>query len=171
MPFKKSWPEGFYDTLSKEVSTFATKKKQVEIGNKVADPEAIYASSLFDKDGNVRLDKSKSDLKHLLGVTINGRSFGTPTHIVIDVSAFLWTLKWPIKGKFSQVLHEIKRLLRDMLKLSDVHWIQDRYRDFSPKSACRISRTTDVAGTTNLGWICPSLIRTVFSNASPTKSR
>ena len=29
--FEKSWPEGFYGTLSKEVSTFAAKKKQVEI--------------------------------------------------------------------------------------------------------------------------------------------
>ena len=32
-----------------------------------------------------------------------------------------------------------------MLKLSDVHWIHDRYRDFSSKSACRISRTADIA--------------------------
>lgn len=169
--FEKSWPEGFYNPLSKEVFTFASKKKEVVLGNKVADPEAIYAlcigyqasdpefnfvevlafelgyfpPALFDKNGNMRIAESKSDLKNQLGVTISRRAFGTPTHIIIDVSAFLWTLKWPSKGKFAEVIVEVKKCLRDMLKLSDVHWIQDRYRDFSPKSACRISRTADVA--------------------------
>ena len=93
----------------------------------------------------MRVAESKSDLRKIIGVTMNRRAFGTPTHIIIDASAFLWTLKWPTKGKFSQVVEEVKRRIKDMLKLSHVHWIQDRYRDYSPKSACRISRINDVA--------------------------
>ena len=42
--FEKSWPEGFYVSLSKEVFTFASKKKQVKVSNEgVSDPEANYA--------------------------------------------------------------------------------------------------------------------------------
>ena len=64
--FEKSWPEGFYDTLSKEVSTFATKKKQVEIGNKVADPEAIYALCIGYQASNRDFNFSEV-LKYELG--------------------------------------------------------------------------------------------------------
>ena len=42
--FEKFWPEGFYDSLSMEVFTFASKKMQVKVGNKeVSDSEATYA--------------------------------------------------------------------------------------------------------------------------------
>ena len=42
--FEKSWPEGFYASLLKEVFTIPSKKKQVKVGNKgVSDTEATYA--------------------------------------------------------------------------------------------------------------------------------
>ena len=93
----------------------------------------------------MRVAESKSDLRKLIGVTMNKRAFGTLTHIIIDVSPSLWTLNWPTKGQFGQFIEEVKRRIEDMLKHSHVHWIQDRYRDYSPKSACRISPTNDAA--------------------------
>ena len=111
-----SWPGGFYDSLSNEVYTFDSKKQKVKVGNaEVSDPEAIYAlcigllisdrefdfsevlafelayysPALFDENGEMTLTTAKSDLKNILGVTINRRTFGTPTHIIIDVSAYL----------------------------------------------------------------------------------
>ena len=42
--FERSWPEGFYTLLSKEVVTFNTKKKRLAVGeHAVVDQEAIYA--------------------------------------------------------------------------------------------------------------------------------
>ena len=42
--FEASWPEGFYNSLSKQVVTFSTKKKRLTIGESaVVDQEAIYS--------------------------------------------------------------------------------------------------------------------------------
>ena len=42
--FERSWPDGFYTSLSKEVVTFNTKKKRLTVGeHAVIDQEAIYA--------------------------------------------------------------------------------------------------------------------------------
>ena len=60
----------------------------------------------------MRLATAKSDIKKIIGVTINKRTFGTPTHIIIDVSAYRWTLNRPAKGKFSLVFEEVKKSLR-----------------------------------------------------------
>ena len=60
----------------------------------------------------MRLATAKSDIKKIIGVTINKRTFGTPTHIIIDVSAYPWILKWPAKGNFSLVIDEVKKSLR-----------------------------------------------------------
>ena len=38
------------------------------------------------------------------------------------------------------VLKGIKKMLKGMLQVTDVHWINDRYKDYSTKSSCRISR-------------------------------
>ena len=104
-----------------------------------------YPPAHFDANGEMRLPTAKSDLKKILGMTINIRTFGTPTHIIIDVSAYLWTLKWPSKGKFSLVIDEVKKSLRELLTKSDVHWINDRYFDYSPKSASRLNREAGIA--------------------------
>ena len=93
----------------------------------------------------MRLATAKSDLKKILIVTINKRTFGTPTYIIIHVSAYLWTLKWPAKGKFSLVIYEVKKSLRELLTKSDIHWINDRYYDYSPKSASRLNREANSA--------------------------
>jgi len=42
--FERSWQEGFYTSLSKEMVTFNTKKKRLTVGeHAVIDQEAIYA--------------------------------------------------------------------------------------------------------------------------------
>ena len=84
--------------------------------------------------------KSKATLKHIIGVEIKPRHWGVPTVIVIDFSAFLWTVKWPTSGTLQGLYDEIKRRLRQMLTKSDVHLIQDRYRDYSRKCSTRAAR-------------------------------
>ena len=89
--FESSWPGGFYDTLSKQVVTLASRKKGSQIGKTNMDPEAIYAQALslllsdrdfpfgdimahelgcfppayFKEDGEMRLATAKSSLKNL----------------------------------------------------------------------------------------------------------
>ena len=170
--FKKYWPEGFHGTLSKRVITFAYKKRHIKVGDKeIMDPGAIHAQvigqlisdtefdfsdvlafklgcyppALFKENGEMRIASAKSDLTKIIGVTVNKRTFGTPTHIIIDVSAFLWTINWPTKGKLSLVIDEIKKYLKALLTKSDVHWINGRYYYYSPKSASRNSREENMA--------------------------
>ena len=99
--FERSWPEGFYKTISKQVVTFATKKRDPERkGKLIMDPEAIYAQAVgvllsardlnfidlmayelryyppayFKEDGEMRLATAKSSLRKSIGVTVNQRT-------------------------------------------------------------------------------------------------
>ena len=119
--FEASWPEGFYNSLSKQVVTFSTKKKHFTIGESaVVDQEAIYARifgllvsqrdlnieqvlatelaayppSMFDAEGQMRV-ATKSTLKKISQVEVSQRLTISPTAIVMDVSAVLWTVDWP----------------------------------------------------------------------------
>ena len=164
--FESSWPGGFYDTLSKQVVTLASRKKVSQKGKTNMDPEAIYAQALglllsdrdfpfgdimahelgcfppayFKENGEMRLATAKSSLRKSSGETVNKGASRNTTSIIIDVSAFLWTVNWPSKGTLEDVVKEIKKMLKEMLQVTDVHWINDRYRDYSTKSASRISR-------------------------------
>ena len=123
--FEASWPEGFHNKLSKQVVTFAEKKKRLSVGeNSVVDQEAIYARvigllvsqrdldlqqvlatelavyppSMFQADGQMRVVTGKSMLKNNLQVEVSQRLLTCPTAIVVDVSAVLWTVHWPANG-------------------------------------------------------------------------
>ena len=104
--FEASWPEGFYDKLSKKVVTFAAKTKHLVVNDKIViDPEAVYARAIglavsnreinfldimkreltpyppayFTDKGVMREMKSKATLKHIVGVEIKPRHWGVPT--------------------------------------------------------------------------------------------
>ena len=132
--FEKSWSGGFYRTMSMQVTTFASKKRQLVVGGKSIDPEALYLKAIgllasdrpldlnevvanelgmyppcyFKEDGSMRLPSARFELKRYLGVTVNTRQF-KPTDLIIDFSAWAWTVKWPKKGNLQQVTDEIKR--------------------------------------------------------------
>ena len=87
--FESSWPEGFYKTMSMQITTFASKKKHLLVGGKPIDPEAVYIKAIgllasdrpldlndvvahelgayppcyFKEDGSMRLQNTKSELK------------------------------------------------------------------------------------------------------------
>ena len=81
----------------------------------------------------------KSKLKRYLGVTVNTRQF-KPTDLIIDFSAWAWTIKWPKKGNLQQVTDEIKKELKELLIGSNVFIFFDRYREYSRKGSTRDSR-------------------------------
>ena len=165
--FETSWPEGFHTTISKRVITFEEKKKRLKVaGHDVMDPEAIYnrvigllvsqrdldlqgvfateltayPPSMFNPDGTMRIATGKSTLKKNLQVEISQRNTLTPTAIVVDVSALLWTLVWPVQGTVETFITTFKIWLSERLTESDVYLCFDRYHDYSIKSSTRNSR-------------------------------
>jgi hypothetical protein len=104
------------DPLSKQVITFAEKKKRLSVGeHALVDQEAIYTrvigllvsqrdldlqqviateltaypSSMFNADGQMRVATGKSTLNNHIQ---------EPTTIIMDVSAVLWTVEWSAHG-------------------------------------------------------------------------
>ena len=165
--FETSWPEGFHTPISKRVITFEEKKKRMKVaGHDVMDPEAIYnrvigllvsqrdmdlqdvfateltayPPSMFHPDGTIRIATGKATLKRNLQVEISQRNVLTPISIVVDVSALLWTLVWPVQGTVETFIATFKLWLSDKLTESDVYLCFDRYHDYSIKSSTRNSR-------------------------------
>ena len=161
--FEASWPDGFCNTLSKQVVTFVERKKRLSVGeSSIVDQEAIilyarvlgllmsqrdldpqqvlateltaYTPSMFQADGETRVATGKSTLKNSLKVEVSQRLITSPTAIVMDVSAALWTLDWPTHGTVGTFISGFKEWLRVRLSEADVHLCFDRYRDYSTKS-------------------------------------
>ena len=75
-----------------------------------------FPPAYFKEDGEIQFATAKPSLKNEIGETVSKWALGNPTAIIIDASAFLWTVKWPSKGTLADVLGEIKRMLAEMLK-------------------------------------------------------
>eukprot|EP00745_Piridium_sociabile_P037812 TRINITY_DN68984_c0_g1_i6.p1 TRINITY_DN68984_c0_g1~~TRINITY_DN68984_c0_g1_i6.p1 ORF type:complete len:1121 (+),score=248.01 TRINITY_DN68984_c0_g1_i6:81-3443(+) len=166
--FESSWPEGFQASISKQVVTFAEKKKRLKVaGQDVVNPEAIYnrvigllvsqrdldleavfateltayPPSMFEADGTMRTT-GKSTLKTNLQVETSQRHVLNPTAIVVDVSALLWTIAWPVHGTVTTFITTFKQWLSEKLDKSDIYLCFDRYHEYSIKSSTRTSRST-----------------------------
>ena len=114
--FDASWPDGFCNTLSKQVVTCVERKKRLSVGESaIVDQEAIilyarvlgllmsqrdldlqqvlateltaYPPSMIQADGEMRVATGKSTLKNSLKVEVSQRLITSPTAIVMDVSA------------------------------------------------------------------------------------
>ena len=62
---------------------------------------------------------------------------------VIDGSALLWTIRWPLDGTVEDFVNAFENRIASYLVNSDVYLIFDRYHEYSIKSAARESRMTD----------------------------
>ena len=54
-------------------------------------------TSLFDENGDMRLNKQKSELKNTLKIEVSNRHIITEA-VVVDGNAVLWSLHWPLEG-------------------------------------------------------------------------
>ena len=169
--FEKTWPDGFYKTITSKVKTMATTTKSIEMGDsKVYDLNAICSrvivllssdrdihmedvlafelapvpTSMFTEDG-MRICKAKSTLKKTLQVEISRRNAGDANVTIIDGSALLWTIHWPADGTIADFIRNVKTRLASYLTYSDVYLVFDRYYDYSTKSVTREVRETGVS--------------------------
>ncbi|KAK2140766.1 hypothetical protein LSH36_1256g00001 [Paralvinella palmiformis] len=98
--FESSWPEGFYNMISKKVTTMSTMKKHITVGtNQVYDTNFIYSrviglhssqnismkdvlkyeispvpTYMYEENGGMRITKTKSVLKLKLQVEHSSRT-------------------------------------------------------------------------------------------------
>ena len=96
-----------------------------------------YPPVYFKEDGSPRSVKGKSSLRKCIDVTVNIRLWGIPTVIIIDFSAFLWTIMGPSNGTLKNGIDNFIKELKEKVRLSDVHLIMDRYWNYSRKSCSR----------------------------------
>ena len=113
--------------------------RPLDLNEVIAHELGMYPPCYFKEDGSMRLPSAKSELKRYHGVTANTRQF-KPTDLIIDFSAWVWTVKWPKKGNLQQVTDEIKKELKELLVGSNVFVFFDRYREYSKKGSTRDSR-------------------------------
>ena len=171
--FEKGWPKSFNCTISKRVTTIKDSKKHIKIGNKkVYDTTVIYSrviglqassrdidiknvlshelapvpTSMFHDSGEMRLCKSKSDLKNRLAIESSLRCASTNVKAtVLDGSAVLWVIHWPAKGTVLDFVQNFKNYLEKRLQNVDVYLVFDRYRDYSTKTVTRQARECEAS--------------------------
>ena len=152
--FEASWPDGFYNTLSKQFVTFAERTKRLSVGESaIVDQEAIilyarvigllvsqrdldlqqvlateltaYPPSMFQADGEMQVATGKSTKKNSLKVEVSQRLITRPTAIVMDVSVVLCTVDWPTHRTVGTFISGFKVWLRVRLSEADVHLFFD----------------------------------------------
>ena len=174
--FERKLPDNFYESIPMKVMTMAATKKSLKMGDsKVYNTELIYSrviglqassrdisiseviscelspvpTALFNDSGEMRISKSKSDLKNLTKVDVSARHVTQEeTCTVIDCCALLWIPQWPSSTSTQQPLvmdfvKKFKHHIKEKLKSSDVYLVFDRYESFSTKSSTRISRMAE----------------------------
>ena len=61
------------------------------------------------------------------------RNQQSPTAVILDGCALLWTIAWPDQGKVEDVVDLFIDLMLNYIAISDVYLIFDRYEEFSIK--------------------------------------
>ena len=115
-------------------------QRDLDLQQVLATELTAYPPSMSQADGEMRVATGKSTLKNSLKVEVSQRLIPSPTAIVMDVSAILWTVDWPTRGTVGTFISGFKAWLRVRLSEADVHLCFDRYRDYSTKSTTRSSR-------------------------------
>eukprot|EP00794_Sanderia_malayensis_P004441 gene4441-5034_t len=71
---------------------------------------------MFEDSGGMRLCKAKSDLKNRLAKEASSRcSASSVTSIVLDGSAILWVVRWPVKGVIADFVMNFKNYIEKRL--------------------------------------------------------
>ena len=136
--FESKWPTGFDEKISKVVEIQAAGKKHLKVGNtKVFDTNLIYTrviglqassrdidinellahelapvpTSMFADTGDMKISKSKSDLKKLLQTTVSVRQIEKEiTCFILDGSAILYVVNWPANGTLKDYVDNFKSI-------------------------------------------------------------
>ena len=70
-------------------------QRDLDLQQVLATELTAYQPSMFQADGEMRFATGKSTMKNSLKVEVSQCLITSPTAIVMDVSAVLWTVDWP----------------------------------------------------------------------------
>ncbi|CAB3980025.1 Hypothetical predicted protein [Paramuricea clavata] len=197
--FEKSWPEGFGSTISKKVKTVADSKKHIKVGSKKVYDTSVICSrvigiqasswdidikkvlshelapvptSMFLDSGAMRICKATSEFKKRLAKEASSRcNMSTVAATVLDGSAVLWVVHWPVKGVIADFVENFKGFLLKKLLDSVVYLIFDRYREYSTKSVTRDARTCEASRVYQLTQNTPLPSQKAVLTVSPNKKQ
>ena len=129
--FERLLPQGYWNTIEKRVTTMAVMRKGVKVGPDVIyDTELIFScvmglqgtsrnvdfkdvlsyelapipTALFDDSGEMRICKSKADLKNKTRVEVSERNAAQMDCTILDGCAVLWVVPWPASSQTNQAL-------------------------------------------------------------------
>jgi len=169
--YELSLPDGFHKPFSKQVKTMAITKKHLNIGKQnLYDTGLIYSrltgllasgrdvciqdvlryelapvpTSMFTDSGEMRVAKGKSTLKTQLQVEVSSR-LAPPQTVIIDGSAILWVVHWPVNGKVQDYVDNVVTYVTRKMKEANVYLIFDRYFPYSIKSSTRSARDKEAS--------------------------
>ncbi|KAG7162580.1 Zinc finger protein 782-like 2 [Homarus americanus] len=128
-------------TYERIVKIMATSKDIISRETLFSHELAPYPTALFDEGGEMR-HTSKSVLKNRLLVPGDLRAKLTPEVIILDGSALLWAVPWPVSQATvsTYISTVVKNIIRRGERAPVLHVVFDRYYDISPKTCCRKAR-------------------------------
>ncbi|KAL8593372.1 hypothetical protein ACOMHN_065978 [Nucella lapillus] len=170
--FEMTLPQGYWNAIPKRVTTMAMSGKGVKVGPELMyDTELIFSriiglqassknvdfqdvlsyelapipTALFDDSGEMRICKSKADLKMKTKVEVSVRNANQMDCTILDGCAVLWVVPWPASSETNQALvsHYVEsfvQYLQHKLRSGDVYLVFDRYIEFSTKCSARKAR-------------------------------
>ncbi|KAL8583211.1 hypothetical protein ACOMHN_053724 [Nucella lapillus] len=170
--FEMTLPQGYWNAIPKRATTMAMTRKGVKVGPElIYDTELIFSrviglqassrnvdfqdvlsyelapipTALFDDSGEMRICKSKADLKMKTRVEVSVRNANQMDCTIMDGCAVLWFVPWPASSETNQALvsHYVEsfvQYLQHKLRSGDVYLVFDRYIEFSTKCSARKAR-------------------------------
>jgi hypothetical protein len=127
---------------------------------------------MFLDSGAMRICKAKSELKKRLAKEALSRcNMPNVAETVLDGSAVLWVVHWPVKGVIADFVENFKGFLLKKLLDSDVYLIFDRYREYSTKSVTRDARTCEASRVYQLTENTPLPSQKAVLTVSPNKKQ
>ena len=88
--------------------------RDIDVKDVLGNEIAPVPTSMFDDTGDMRIAKSKSTLRKILQVEVSDRDAGGANVSVLDGSAIVWVVPWPVpwvcQGLYSelQICHRKK---------------------------------------------------------------
>ena len=133
---------------------------------------AAVPTSMFTDSGDMRIRKSKAQLKTRLQVELSTRKASQEIQCwVLDGSAVLWVILWPLNGKVRDNVANFRKYIEQKLEVSDIYLVFDRYREYSTKSTTRSGRVTEASRVHKLNLETPLPPQKVVLTVSTNKKQ
>ena len=154
---------------SRVIGLQASSRETIDIRNLLSHELSPVPTSMFTDSGDMRIGKSKTQLKTQLQVELSTRKDSHEIQCrVLDGSAVLWVIHWPLNGKVPEYVANFRK---QKLEVGDVELVFGRYMEYSTKSTTRSWRATEASRVHKLNLDTPLLPQKVVLTVSTNKKQ